>query len=112
MNRLFKFNFCESLLVYNSKGARVGAWDAPKNLTESEREAYMKKIHKTIMIQNKNRSHPMITNPSIANRVLETVNPGEFRRIEKRDDRRRKDRAIVRDFCKKVLFIHDKQIPY
>lgn len=98
-------------LVYNKKGARIAVYEAPSNISSEEANAYINKEHDNFMILTKIAYHPTVQNPTIANRILETVNPGEFRRIEKREDRRRKDRAIVRDFCKKILYIHEKQIP-
>lgn len=99
-------------ILYNKKGARLGQWEAPDEMNSQESSQYLSKIHNVLMKESGNDLHPQISNPSIANRVLETVNPGEFRRIKKRDDRRKKDRAIVRDFCKKVLYINDKHIPH
>ena len=98
-------------LIYNKKGARLAVYEPPSNLSPEEASSYINKEHDKFMILTKIAYHPSFQNPTIANRILETVNPGEFRRIEKREDRRRKDRAIVRDFCKKILYIHEKQIP-
>ena len=116
MNSLFKYSkkyFCDyNLYRYKKSGARIAMWRAPSHYTESEAVKHNLQIYNQQMIENNYKYHPKLTNPTIAHRVLELVNPGEFDRIRRRDNRRRKDRAVVRDFCNKIMYIHEKHIPH
>lgn len=108
----FKFTASETPYMFNRKGGRLGVFGIPKEITDPvEKQKYVRKLNDNLMKETEIKFHPVIVVPTIANRVLERVNPGEFRRIELRDNQRRKDRAIVRDFCRKVLYIHEKHHP-
>lgn len=108
-----KKTFCDiNFYKYKKNGSRIPLWRAPSNFSQIEAKKYYENIHETQMIESNYKYHPKLTNPSIAHRVLEMVNPGEFDRIRRKDNRRRKDRAIVRDFCNKIMYIHEKHIPH
>ena len=98
-------------VAYKKNGARMGMWEVPKSSSYEKTIAETNKISKKLHMLGKYTYHPLFQHPKIANRLLETVNKGEYRRLYKIESLRRRDRAIIRDFCKKVLYLHQKYIP-
>lgn len=94
---------------YRKTGARIAMYSI-KHTEDKVNEKFdsMKKILKK---ETKFDRHPFITQPKMWRRLMEVPNPGEYVRMEKKDQRRKQDRAIVRDFCRKVLYLHQKYIP-
>lgn len=100
-----------SARYYKSSGSRIMSWDAPENSTPEQRVEYLTKIQKLYGKMTGLDIHPKMTKFHKSHRTLETVNPGEFERVKAKEFRRKRDRATVADFCKKILYIHDKHIP-
>jgi hypothetical protein len=104
-----KSQLADSQRHYRRTGARIPIYTI-KNTEENQLEKFdiMKKVLKK---ETKFDRHPFITQPKMWRRLMEVPNPGEYVRMETKDQRRKQDRAIVRDFCRKVLYLHQKYIP-
>lgn len=95
---------------YKKEGARIGSYKINVK-SDKDFETYEKMTTEMRELKGFDK-HPMVVIPRYHRRLFENVNPGEFERIYRNNLRRKHDRAVVRDFCRKVLYLHQKYVPF
>jgi len=120
-SKSFSFlNYVEKNMVqvHNKKGTRIPFYSPIKpdiNMTREEMlehtERNLNNIMDGIHKAKKFYYHPYFTHKKRARRLLEVPQPSYLDRYRKKERRRQIDRAVVRHFCRKVLYLYQKYIP-
>lgn len=91
---------------YNKNGTRVNDFYF-KKASYSDHIKIQDHLNKT----HKYHEHPFEHSPKLWRRFMEVVNPGEYERIKEKRQRRKTDMARAREFCRKIIYLHQKYLP-
>ena len=119
-NLLFKFSmkkytppkFKNRVFVepnFNGQGKRVPEYVVRDVFGEGFDD--FNKLRATLLKESGYKDHPYFKYNSIYKRLLERDSPSEYVRLQRDFLRRKQDRAVVKDFCRKVLYLEQKYVP-
>lgn len=102
--------------AYSKKGTRLGIFfpKQPKEISFEGMNNYNKDlltIADGLVKTKKFHYHPLLTIRKKAKRLLEIPQPSYIDLHRRKERRRKQDRAVVRAFCRKVLYLHQKYLP-
>lgn len=130
MKALSKLTFCRNLLFklsskkytppkfkhkvfiepnFNGKGKRKAEYVIKDCFGEGLNDFH--ELRTTLFKESGYKDHPYFKFNSIYKRLLERDSPSEYVRLKNDFLRRKQDRAVVKDFCRKVLYLEQKYVP-